>query len=104
MKTMSLFLVAWCFVAASLLAQEAKTNSAANQTDRTVQPVVPQGKVTPGVFAESKIYPGTRRDYSVYVPAQYSADKPASMMVFMDGTGYAKVDGAFRIPVIFDNL
>ena len=25
-------------------------------------------------------------------------------MVFMDGTGYAKSDGAFRVPVVFDNL
>ncbi len=65
---------------------------------------MPQGKVTSGVFAESKIFPGTRRDYSVYVPAQYSADKPAKLMVFMDGNGYSKKDGAFRIPVVFDNL
>ncbi|MBL8829761.1 MAG: esterase family protein [Planctomycetaceae bacterium] len=72
--------------------------------DRNVQPGVPQGKVTPGVFAESTIYPGTRRDYSVYVPAQYDAQKPACLMVFMDGGGYAKVDGAFRVPVVFDNL
>src|SRR5262245_12449492 len=72
--------------------------------DRNVQPGVPQGTVTAGVFAESSLFPGTRRDYSVYVPAQYSADKPASLMVFMDGGGYAKKDGAFRVPVVFDNL
>jgi len=75
-----------------------------NHPDRNVQPGVPQGKVTPGVFQDSKIYPGTRRDYSVYVPAQYSPDKPAALMVFMDGSGYAKVDGTFRVPVVFDNL
>ena len=75
-----------------------------NHPDRNVQPGVPQGKVTPGVYAESKIYPGTRRDYSVYVPAQYSPEKPAALMVFMDGSGYAKVDGTFRVPVVFDNL
>ena len=75
-----------------------------NHPDRNVQPGVPQGKITPGTFTESKIYPGTRRDYSVYVPAQYSPDKPAALMVFMDGGGYAKVDGAFRVPVVFDNL
>ena len=72
--------------------------------DRNVQPGVPQGKVTAGVFEESKIYPGTRRDYSVYVPAQYTPEKPAALMVFMDGSGYAKADGAFRVPVVFDNL
>src|SRR5262245_66509692 len=75
-----------------------------NNPDRQVQPGVPQGKVTSGVFAESSIFPGTRRDYSVYVPAQYTGDKPASLMVFMDGGGYAKKDGAFRVPVVFGNL
>ncbi len=72
--------------------------------DRNRQPGVPEGKVTPGVFADSKVFPGTRRDYSVYVPAQYSSDKPACLMVFMDGAGYAKPDGAFRAPIVFDNL
>ncbi len=72
--------------------------------DRNPQPGVPEGKVTTGVFAESQIYPGTKRDFSVYIPAQYKADEPAALMVFMDGTNYAKRDGAFRVPVVFDNL
>jgi enterochelin esterase-like enzyme len=72
--------------------------------DRNIQPGVPEGKITSGVFAESQIFPGTNRDYSVYVPAQYSPYKPAALMVFMDGPGYAKKDGAFRVPVVFDNL
>ena len=72
--------------------------------DRNVQPGVPQGKVTSGVFSESKIFPGTRRDFSVYVPAQYTSGTPARLMVFQDGSGFSKVDGAFRVPVVFDNL
>ena len=72
--------------------------------DRIVQPGVPQGKVTSGQFTESKIYPGTKRDYSVYVPAQYKAEEPAALMVFMDGSGYANTKGGFRVPVVFDNL
>lgn len=72
--------------------------------DRNVQAGIPQGKITSGVFAESQIFPGTRRDYSVYVPAQYTTDKPACLMVFQDGGGYAKADGAYRVPVVFDNL
>lgn len=72
--------------------------------DRVVQPGVPQGKITSGQFTESQIFPGTRRDYSVYVPAQYQPDQPAHLMVFMDGSGYAKPDGAFRVPIVFDNL
>lgn len=72
--------------------------------DRNVQAGVPQGKVTDGVFEDSEIYPGTRRNYSVYVPAQYTGDEPACLMVFQDGKNYAKPDGAFRVPVVFDNL
>jgi enterochelin esterase family protein len=72
--------------------------------DRVVQPNVPQGKITSGKFAESKLYPGTTRDYSVYVPAQYKPEEPAALMVFMDGNGYANPKGGFRVPVVFDNL
>ena len=96
-----LFVIAALFFAAPLHAAD---QPAANQADRQVQPGVPQGKVTSGVFEESKIFPGTRRDFSVYVPAQYTPEKPAALMVFMDGAGYAKPDGAFRVPVVFDNL
>jgi len=72
--------------------------------ERNIQPGVPQGKITTGVFTETQVFPGTRRDYSVYVPSQYSADTPASLMVFQDGGGYAKLDGAYRVPVVLDNL
>ncbi|HCS51196.1 MAG TPA: hydrolase [Planctomycetaceae bacterium] len=65
---------------------------------------VPKGKITNGVFETSQIYPETRRDYSVYVPAQYSADQPANLMVFMDGRGYLNEKGSFRVPAVFDKL
>ncbi|MDA0809885.1 MAG: alpha/beta hydrolase-fold protein [Planctomycetota bacterium] len=72
--------------------------------DRVVQDGVPQGTVTSGRFTQSGIFPGTERDFSVYVPAQYKADEPAALMVFMDGGGYANPKGAYRVPVVFDNL
>jgi enterochelin esterase family protein len=78
--------------------------AAADQQERTRQPGVPQGKVTSGEFAESKLFPETKRQYSVYVPAQYKGDQPASLMVFMDGSGYVKENGDFRVPIVFDNL
>ncbi len=77
---------------------------AQDHPDRVVQPGVPQGKVTSGQFTESKIYPGTKRGYSVYVPAQYKAEEPAALMVFMDGGGYENTKGGFRVPTVFDNL
>lgn len=87
-----------------LVALFAAVSQADDQSAREVHPDVPKGKVTDGVFAESKIFPGTERAYSVYVPAQYKADQPANLMVFMDGKNYAKPKGSFRVPIVFDNL
>ena len=41
---------------------------------------VPRGKVTDHELLESSVFPGTVRRYSVYVPAQYDAAKPAALM------------------------
>ncbi|WP_372898871.1 alpha/beta hydrolase-fold protein, partial [Stieleria sp.] len=82
----------------------AADDSPPNASDRQVQPDVPQGKLTEGVFVDSRVFPGTTRQYSVYVPAQYNENAPANLMVFMDGKNYAKANGAFRVPVVFDNL
>ncbi len=71
--------------------------------DSQLQPGVPQGTVTQYSWA-SRIYPGTVRDYWVYVPAEYDASTPACVMIFQDGGGYVKPDGAWRVPVVFDNL
>jgi gluconolactonase len=71
--------------------------------DSERQPGVPQGTVTKHTWT-SKILPGTVRDYWVYVPVQYSPDKPACVMFFEDGTSYVKESGRARIPIVFDNL
>jgi enterochelin esterase family protein len=65
---------------------------------------VPRGKVTDFQWRESKVFPGTIRHYSIYVPAQYDAATPAALMVFQDGHTYLKEDGDFRVPIVFDNL
>ncbi len=71
--------------------------------DSLRQPGVPQGKVTKYTWT-SKIFPGTVRDYYVYVPAQYSPDKSACVMLFEDGKAIVSEDGRWRIPIVFDNL
>jgi len=86
------------------LLQLAGSVCAEEHPDRTVQEGVPQGKIRSGQFKSSQIYPGTVRDYSVYVPAQYKPDQPAALMVFMDGAGYANPERSFRVPIVFDNL
>ncbi|MCA8999254.1 MAG: esterase family protein, partial [Planctomycetaceae bacterium] len=72
--------------------------------DRVAHDGVPLGQITNGEFQGSQVFPETTRQYSVYVPAQYSPDKPAHLMVFMDGAGYARPNGAFRVPIVLDNL
>ena len=96
----------WLIAALLLTVTLAMSDRAVAQDDpdRVPQAGVPEGKVTSGRFIESEIFPGTVRDYSVYVPAQYKADQPAKLMVFMDGAGYANPKGSFRVPVVFDNL
>jgi len=60
---------------------------------------VPAGEIRRGMYTDSAIFPGTTRDYAVYVPAQYDDKKPAALMVFQDGISYLKI-----VPIAFDNL
>ena len=56
--------------------------------DSKKQDGVPSGKVTQAKFADSTVYPGTSRDYWIYVPAQYKPGQLASLMAFQDGEAY----------------
>ena len=58
---------------------------------------VPKGEVTRYTFEQSKIFPGTTRDYWVYVPKQYDPAKPACVYVNQDGI-------QFDAPAVFDRL
>jgi gluconolactonase len=71
--------------------------------DSQRKPNVPRGTVTHYTW-KSTIFPGTERDYWVYVPSQYNAAQKACLMVFQDGGGYVKEEGSWRVPVVFDNL
>jgi gluconolactonase len=65
--------------------------------DSRPQPGVPKGEILKFSFAQSTHFPGTHRDYWVYVPAQYKPDQPACVYVGQDGI-------RFDAPVVFDNL
>jgi gluconolactonase len=66
-------------------------------------PDVPHGTVTKYTW-KSEIFPGTERDYWVYVPAQYDKATAAAVMVFQDGAGYIKPDGSWKVHEAFDRL
>lgn len=49
------------------------------------EPGVPEGSVTSFAWNDSKIFPDTKRNVYVYVPAQYDPAVPTAFMVFQDG-------------------
>ncbi len=65
--------------------------------DSKKQEGVPQGEVTKYTFEDSKLFPGTWREYWIYVPKQYDPAKPACLFVCQDGIQY-------QAPIVFDNL
>lgn len=77
--------------------QQSGTNAYPLTADSQVQEGAPKGERIKGTFAQSKIFPGTTRSYTVYVPTQLDRTKPAPFMVLQDGGGY-------RADVVFDNL
>jgi enterochelin esterase family protein len=65
---------------------------------------VPRGELHEHAWTESRVFPGTRRRYWVYVPAQYTAARPASLIVFQDAAWYTSLDFEVRAPIVLDNL
>ncbi len=65
--------------------------------DSVEQPGVPKGELIRFEFAASKIYPGTTREVTLYVPKQYDPAKPACVYVNQDGVQW-------NAPTVFDNL
>jgi enterochelin esterase-like enzyme len=69
------------------------------QADSREKPGVAKGTLKQMPSWESKIFAGTKRDWWVYVPAQYKPESPAAVMVFQDGASYREY-----VPTVFDNL
>jgi enterochelin esterase-like enzyme len=72
--------------------------------DSDRQPDVPQGTIVDYELNTSRVFVGTSRRYWAYVPAQYTASDPASLMVFQDGYLYLDPEREMRVPIVFDNL
>ncbi len=67
--------------------------------DSLVQAGVPKGELIKGTYtaAANSVFPGTVRDYTVYLPPGLDKSKPSPFMVFQDGVIY-------QAPTVFDNL
>src|SRR5437899_59587 len=91
------------FFASILCALAIQSSRAADDykpgADSQPQPGVPKGDVMKFSFDRSKIFPGTARDYYIYVPKLYDPAKAACLMVFQDGNGKN-----YEAPTVFDNL
>ena len=72
--------------------------------DSLAQDGVPKGEVRGPFTLPSQIFPGTSHTYWVYVPAQYDASTPASLMVFNDGQAFMAPEGDARAQNVMDNL
>lgn len=92
----NLLLVVCTLIPALLFAQTPVENYAVD-SNSVEHAGVPKGELLKFTFDQSKIFPGTFREYWVYVPSQYKADKPACVYVNQDGIQW-------KAPTVFDNL
>lgn len=92
MKALACTLALFCAAPSLVFAQDFQITE-----DSKPQDNVPKGETLKFTFAESKIFPGTTRNVTVYVPKQYDPAKPACVWVHQDGVQY-------NAPVVFDNL
>lgn len=91
-----------CLIAVvALVARAHAEESYSVSPDSMPQDGVPKGEIKGPFQWKSKIYPGTVRDYAVYVPAQYDEKKPACVLVVQDGLRRAQ---GWKIPTVLDNL
>ncbi len=72
--------------------------------DSLPQAGVPAGKLEGPFVFRSAILAGTVRQYWVFVPAQYTAEKPAAVLVFQDGQRATNPKGQLRVPQVLANL
>src|SRR5581483_2657685 len=94
MKSLQTFLaIVFSSFAISIFAADDYTNT----PDSKPQPGVPKGEILKFTLEDSKIFPGTRHDYWVYVPAEYDGKTPACVYVGQDGVRFDATN-------VFDNL
>ena len=72
--------------------------------DSLLQEGVAKGEIRGPFTLPSQVFPGTQHTYWVYVPAQYDASTPASLMIFQDGQAFMAPEGDLRAQNVMDNL
>src|SRR5262245_33846251 len=72
--------------------------------DSLPQDSVPKGKLEGPFLFKSQVFSNTVRKYWIYVPAQYTPEKPACVLVFQDGQRATRTNGSLRVPQVMENL
>ncbi len=99
MRFVSLMFVCLCLSSAAVAVSAQDENTLSADSER--QTDVPQGEIKGPYTWHSKVFPGTEREYWIYVPAQYGASKPTCVFVVQDGLRRAE---GWRVPIVLDNL
>lgn len=94
---MKRFLLLFCLFAPFFTTAQSQEETYSADPASEEHAEVPKGEVLKFVFDKSKIFPGTWREYWVYIPAQYKPDVPACVYVNQDGIQW-------KAPTVFDNL
>ena len=109
-RSVCLILFLSLFAVQSLPAQEKQRRDPEPQVryplgeDSLAQDGVPKGKLEGPFLFRSNIIKDTVRKYWVSVPAQYTGEKPAAVLVFQDGARAINPEGVIRVPKVLDNL
>jgi enterochelin esterase family protein len=96
--------LSFCMATASMAQRQGNDDFYELGPDSLRHDGVPHGELSGPHTLPSQAYPGTQHTYWVYVPAQYDADKPASLMVFQDGHAFLDPEGNARATNVIDNL
>nr|WP_294794339.1 SMP-30/gluconolactonase/LRE family protein [uncultured Mucilaginibacter sp.] len=96
LKSMKALAFVFCF-ALQVAFSQAPVEKYPVDSASVVHAGVPQGELIQLPFTESKIFPGTTRTVTIYVPAQYDGKKAACLYVNQDAV-------QFKAPTVFDNL
>lgn len=65
---------------------------------------IPKGILKGPFTFHSKILTGTSRQYWLFIPAQYKATQPASILIFHDGFRAQHPQGSLRVPQVMEHL
>src|SRR5690606_33172045 len=100
-----LLLLCALFISASSFASALDIRPQVTQTeDHFPQEGVPRGELKGPFEFHSNIIADTVRPYWIFVPAQYDASSPTSLLVFQDGHRATNPEGSLPVPQVMENL